>query len=181
MQPVLRGSRDMVLGVARSRLRRAPTADAIAILQALSALGDRHAVAIIAETLDGSLDEQVRFAAASTLARMSAPEATPALIKALGHREVETQRHVVRELGRMGVPAAVGPLVRLFDDLNVLIRSHEMRKEIIAALGSIDTPEANKALARFATRPGFGRKSRELKRLAARAVGPTPEQGVDAT
>ena len=65
-------------------------------------------------------------------------------------------------------------LVRTFDDVNVLAKSHEMRKDIIAALRSIGTPEAEKALRRFASRPGFGRKARELKRLSKTAVQAAP-------
>lgn len=180
LRPVLRGSSEGVLGVARSRLRTADPSTSIQIVRALALLGDRRAVAVIAETLDANLDESVRFAAATALANMSIPEAVGALIRALGHREVETQRHVVRELGRKRAASAVGPLARAFDDVNVLAKSYEMRKEIIGALAMIGTPEAAKALRRFATRPGIGRKSRELKRLASEAVRTLSEkQGVD--
>jgi hypothetical protein len=180
LQPVLRGSSELVLGVARSRLRSAPAPEAVAIVRALAVLGDRRAAAVIAGTLEGSLEEQVRFAAATALASMPAPEATQALTRALGHREVETQRYIVRELGRVKAAPAVPALVRTFDDVNVLAKSYEIRKEIITALASIDTPEARKALRRFSGRPGFGRKSRELKRLASDAIVVAVPQGVDA-
>ena len=173
-RPVLRGTSEMVLGVARSRLRTAEPAVAVAIVRALAVLGDRRAAAVIAGTLESSLDEQVRFAAANALANIQAPEATHYLIRALGHREIETQRYVVRELGRIRAGAAVPSLVRTFDDVNVLAKSHEMRKDIIAALSSIGTPEAEKALKRFASRPSFGRKARELKRLSKTAVEAAP-------
>lgn len=172
MRPVLRGSGETVLGVARSRLRTAPPKAALGIVRALAALGDRRAAAVIAETLDSNLDEQVRFAAATALANMGTQESVQALVRQLGHREVETQRHIVRELGRIKAANAVPALARTFDDVSVLAKSYEMRKEIIAALAAIGTPEAEKALRRFSSRiPMFGRKSRELKRLATEAVG----------
>ncbi len=181
LRPVLRGQSELVLGVARSRLRTAEPGLAISIVRALAALGDRRAVAVLQHTLDTSLEEQVRFSAVTALASMPVPEATQALVRALGHREVETQRFVVRELGRIKAAAAVPALTRTFDDVSVLAKSYEMRKDIIAALENIGTPDALKALRRFATRPGFGRKSRELKRRAADAVEHLEKtQGVDA-
>jgi hypothetical protein len=172
MRPVLRGSGETVLGIARSRLRTAPPKVALGIVRALAALGDRRAAAVIAETLDSNLDEQVRFAAATALANMGTQESVQALVRQLGHREVETQRHIVRELGRIKAASAVPALARTFDDVSVLAKSYEMRKEIIATLAAIGTPEAEKALKRFSSRiPMFGRKSRELKRLATEAVG----------
>ena len=170
LRPVLRGTSESVLGVARSKLRTAEPAVAMAIVRALSVLGDRRAVAVISDTLETSLDEQVRFAAVQSLARIPIPEATQALIRVLGHREVETQRCAVRELGRIRAASAVPALTRTFDDVSVLAKSYEMRKEIISALGMIATPDALKALHKFATRMGFGRKSRELKRLANEAI-----------
>lgn len=181
LRPVMRGLSELVLGAARQKLRASDPQVAVAILRAISVLGDRRGVAVVAETLDASLDEHVRFAAATSLASMPVPEAVQALVKALGHREVETQRHVVRELGRIHAAAAVPALARAFDDVNVLAKSYEMRKDIITALANIGTLEADKALRRFATRPGIGRKSRELKRLAAEAVeGLSGNRGVDA-
>lgn len=182
MRPVLRGSGETVLGVARSRLRSAPPKVAVGIVRALAALGDRRAAAVIAETLDSSLDEQVRFAAATALANMGTQESVQALVRSLGHREVETQRHIVRELGRIKAAAAVSALARTFDDVSVLAKSYEMRKEIVIALAAIGTPEAEKALRRFSSRiPMFGRKSRELKRLATEAVAQlSTDRGVDA-
>lgn len=181
LRPVLRGSSELVLGVARQRLRTAEPQVAVAILRALPVLGDRRCVAVVAEVLDNSLDEHVRFAAATSLANMPVPEAAQALVKAIGQGEIETRRHVVRELGRVRAAQAVPALVRTFDDVGVLARSYEMRKDIIGALVSIGTPEADKALRRFATRPGIGRKSRELKRLATEAVEElSRNRGVDA-
>lgn len=179
MHPVLRSLSEPVLGVARSALRVAPAVESAAIVRALAVLGDRRACTVIAEALDASLEEQVRFSAATALANMPVPEAEQALTRALGHREVETQRYVVREIGRVRIASAAPALVRLFDDVSVMARSYEIRKEIIMALAAIDSPEARRGLDRFSTRLAFGRKSRELKRLARDAAVSAPRQGVD--
>lgn len=181
LRPVLRGMSETVLGAARARLRTADSRTGIAIVRTLAVLGDKRVIPVISGTLDTSLDEQVRFAAASALAVIPVPEATQALIKAIGHREPETQRYVVRELGRIKAAQAVTPLSRAFDDISMLSPTYETRKEIISALRAIGTPDAEKVLRRLAMRTTFGRKSRELKNQARRAVEElTSDRGVDA-
>ena len=93
----------------------------------------------------------------------TAPEAATALIKALSHPEPETQRFVVREIGRVKAAPAVHQLTRALEDLNVCARTRR-KKEIIHALEQIGTPEAQGALRRTADRKlVMGRKSRELR------------------
>jgi len=170
LRPVLRAMSEGVLGVARQRLRTADSKHAVAILKTLPALGDKRAVPVIAEAVD-HLDEQVRFAAVTSLASMPVREAQVALVRALNNREPETQRHAVREIGRARVELAVPALSRALEDLNVFSRTYETRKDIIRALELIGTPEAAKALRGFATRSiGLGRKSRELRVQAKRAA-----------
>ncbi|MDZ4169294.1 MAG: HEAT repeat domain-containing protein [Coriobacteriia bacterium] len=170
LRPVMRSMSEGVLGVARQRLRTADPAMAVAIIRTLPQLGDRRAVPVVAAGLT-SLDEQVRFASASALASMPVPEAEAALIRAINHREPETQRQVVREVARAHIEGAVPALSRALEDINVFQRTYETRKEIIAALEEIGTPEAEKALRRFAQRTlGLGRKSRELRVRAVRVA-----------
>jgi hypothetical protein len=170
LRPVLRGLSEGVLGAARSHLRSADPKLAVAILYTLPQLGDRRAVPVIAQTLD-SLDEQVRFAAVTALASMPVPEATQALARALNHREPETVRHVVRELGRARNNAAVPALSRALEDINVFARTYETRKEIIGTLEQIGTPEAEKALRGFAQRVvRLGKKTRELRDRAIKVA-----------
>jgi hypothetical protein len=180
LRPVLRGLSEGVLGVARQRLRSADTALALSILKMLPQLGDRRAVPVIAGALD-SLDEQVRFTAASALARMQVPEAEVALARGVNHREPETQRHVVREIARARIASAVPTLSRALEDINVLQRTYETRKEVIGALERIGTPEAEKALRKFAQRTvGLGRKTRELRARAVRVANElATRRGVD--
>ena len=87
-----------------------------------------------------------------------------------GHPEPATQRFAVREIGRVKAAPAVYQLTRALEDLNVL-RSHELKKEIIRALEHIGTAEAERALRRTADRKlVLGRKSRELRRQARAAL-----------
>jgi len=170
LRPVLRAMSEPVLGVARARLRAEEPARAIAIVRALSALGDRRVVAVLSQAL-GHLDESVRFAAISALAEIPDPEAAAALIRALKHPEPETQRFAVREIGRVRAAPAIYELTRALEDLNVLQRTHETKKEVIRALERIGTREAERALHRTADRSfAWGRKSRELRAQARAAI-----------
>lgn len=170
LRPALRAMSEPILGVARSKLRTEEPWRARAILSTLAALGDRRAVPVISEALT-HLDEQVRFAAITALADTPAEDAANALIRALGHPEPETQRFAVREIGRVRAAPAVHQLTRALEDLNVLQRTYETKKEVIRALELIGTPEAQRALKRTADRTFvLGRKSRELRTLARNAL-----------
>lgn len=169
LRPALRGMGDSVIGVARSKLRTDDPVVAISILRTLAALGDHRAVPVLSQGL-ANLNESVRFAAITALADTTASEAGAALIKALNHPEPETQRFAVREIGRVKAAPAVHQLTRALEDLNVM-RSHETKKEIIRALESIGTPDAQRALRRTADRRlVMGRKSRELRLQARQAL-----------
>jgi len=170
LRPVMRGMSEGILGIARQRLRTAEPRIAVAIVRALPALGDRRAIPVIAEGVD-HLDESVRFASLTALASIPTPEAGAALVKALKHREPETQRFAVREIGRGRVEAAVPALARALEDINRLQPTFETRKEIVRALAQIGTPEAERALRGFASRTlGLGRRSRELRNFAKAAA-----------
>ncbi len=180
LRPVMRGMSEGILGVARARLRRAEPATATAIVRALPVLGDKRAIAVIADGLN-HLDESVRFASASALAVIPAPEATAALVRAIGHREPETQRYAVRMLGQTKAAAAVPALSRALEDISTRGRTYETRKEIIRALEEIGTPEAERALRKFANRTlGLRKKTRELKSQAVHAADSLADKrGVD--
>ena len=170
LRPVLRAMSEPVLGVARTRLRTEEPARAIGIVRTLGVLGDRRTVPVVAQAL-GHLDEGVRFAAISALAETPEPEAANALVRALGHPEPETQRFAIREIGRVRAAPAIHQLTRALEDLNVLQRTYETKKEVIRALERIGTPEAERALHRTADRSfAWGRKSRELRAQARAAL-----------
>ena len=170
LRPVLRSMAEPILGVARSRVRNEPADRAVQILRTLSALGDRRAIPAISQGL-AHLDEPVRFAAITALADSPEPDAATALVKALGHGEPETQRFAIREIGRVRAAPAVHQLTRALEDINVLQRTYELKKEIIHALARIGTPEAQHALKRTADRRFvWGRKTRELRSQARAAL-----------
>lgn len=170
LRPVMRGMSESVLGVARQRMRSAEGPVGVAYLQILPLLGDRRAIQVIADALN-HLDEQMRFAAATALADIPDAEAEASLIRALNHREPETQRHVVREIGRARIERAVPAMSRALEDINVFQRTYETRKEIIGALEAIGTAEAEKALRKFARNTvTMGRKTRELRSRAIRVA-----------
>lgn len=166
MRPVLRTMSELILGVARERLRAAEPGRATAILRMLAALGDKRAVPVVADMLN-HLEESVRFAAVKALGSMQSPEAAAALARAVNHREPETQRCAVKEIGERRVASAVPALSRALEDINVFSRTYETRKDIIRALELIGTPEAEKALRAYAQHTvRLGRKTRELRKQA---------------
>ncbi len=170
LRPVLRGQSEGILGVARQHLRTADPATAAAIVRTLPLLGDNRAVPVIADALN-HLDEHVRFTAAAALATMPGKEPRAVLVRAVNHREPETQRRVVRVVGDTRIAEAVPALTRALLDINVFKRTYETRKEIIATLERIGTPEAERALRRYAQQSlAMGRKTRELRNRAARAA-----------
>jgi hypothetical protein len=170
LRPVVRAMGEPILGVARARLRTEEPVHAIAIVRTLAVIGDRRVVPVLGQAL-GNLNESVRFAAISALAETPDPEAANALIRALGHPEPETQRFAVREIGRVKAAPAIHQLTRALEDLNVLQRTYETKKEVIRALERIGTPEAARALHRTADRSFvWGRKSRELRAQARTAL-----------
>ncbi|MDP2233130.1 MAG: HEAT repeat domain-containing protein, partial [Actinomycetota bacterium] len=118
-----------------------------------------------------NLDVTVRAAAITSLADFPGGEGKPALAKALSHWDPETRRHVIREIGRVHANQAIPALVRILEDINFLERNHELKKEVIKSLESLGSPEALPALRRWAGRRFvFGRKNKELRFLARRAV-----------
>ncbi len=185
LRPVLRAMSEPVLGVARARLRTEQPTQAIAIVRTLGVIGDRRVVPALGQAL-GNLNESVRFAAITALAETPDPEAANALIRALGHPEPETQRFAVREIGRVKAAPAIHQLTRALEDLNVLQRTYETKKEVVGALERIGTPEAARALHRTADRSFvWGRKSRQLRAQArdalAHIAANNQAEGVDAS
>jgi HEAT repeat protein len=132
------------------------------------------------------LDIEVRRRAVTTLADMNGPDSRRALAKSLGHWDPETRRWAIREVGRVQATEAIPSLVRILGDINVLERNHELKKEVIKCLEAIGSRDAVPVLDRCSRRRFvFGRKNKELRFLARRAVerlaaNGAPE-GVDAT
>jgi hypothetical protein len=184
--PVVRGAGEPLLSAATRRIRSADSATAMAIVRMLPALGDKRATPVVTQALD-HLDSAVRRAAVTSLADMPAGSGRSALAAAVSHWDPETRRHVIREIGRAGALQAVPALVRILEDINVLERNHELKKEVIKSLEALGSQDARKALRRWANRRFvFGRKNKELRFLARRALAGLPDvarnedKGVDA-
>jgi hypothetical protein len=181
MRPVVRGMGESVLGIAGRRLRTDDPATARELLRMLPLMGDRRVVPTVQQALE-HLDVDVRRAAVTALADTPGPEARAALIKAVVHWDPTTGRFAVREIGRVRATEALPVLVRQLDDINPLQRSHELKKEIVMALEAIGSPDALPALQRVARRKlAFGRKNKELRLLAQRAVTRVQQESESST
>lgn len=176
LRPVLRGVSEQVLGAA-SRMLRASEGSSVALVQVLPALGDRRALTVLEQALD-QLDADVRLAAVTALAEIPEQEAREALVKTVTHWDPQTARFAVREIGRIRAEEALPALLRQLEEINLFERKHELKKEIISSLQDIGSPTAVPALRRVAgNRLAFGRKNRELRYLASRAVSSlTPDE-----
>lgn len=168
--PVVRGMGEPLLTTASRRIRTDDSQTVIGIVRMMPMLGDKRAIPVLTQALD-NLDVTVRAAAITALADFPGGEGKPALAKALSHWDPETRRHVIREIGRVHANQAIPALVRILEDINFLERNHELKKEVIKSLESLGSPEALPALRRWAGRRFvFGRKNKELRFLARRAV-----------
>ena len=168
--PVLRGMGEPLLQVASRKVRTDDSATVQGILGILPLLGDKRAVSVMSQALD-HLDAEVRAAAVHALADTPGPEARQSLSKAVNHWDPETRRYVIREIGRVGAVEAIPALVRILEDINFLERNHELRKEVIKCLESLGSADALPVLRRWAGRKFvFGRKNKELRFLAQRAI-----------
>ncbi len=173
--PVLRGMGEPLLQVASRKVRTDSSATVKGILGVLPLLGDRRAISVMSQALD-HLDAEVRAAAVHAIADTPGPEARQALAKAVGHWDPETRRYVIREIGRVQAVEAIPALVRILEDINFLERNHELRKEVIKCLESLGSADALPVLRRWAGRKFmFGRKNKELRFLARRAIEHLPE------
>ncbi len=168
--PVVRGMGEPLLTAAGRRMRTEDSKTVIGILRMMPMLGDKRAVPVLTQALD-NLDAAVRRAAVTALADFPGGEGKAALAKALSHWDPETRRYVIREIGRVHADEALPALVRILEDINFLERNHEFKKEVIKSLEALGSPKAIPVLRRWANRPFvFGRKNKELRFLARRAV-----------
>ncbi|MFU8890439.1 MAG: HEAT repeat domain-containing protein [Anaerosomatales bacterium] len=170
LRPALRGMSELVVGVASRRLRSDDSATTLAILSALPDLGEHQVLPVVSAALE-HLDIDIRRRAVTTLADMNGPESRRALAKSLGHWDPETRRWAIGEVGRVQAAEAIPSLVRILEDINVLERNHELKKEVIKCLEAIGSRDAVPVLDRWSRRRFiFGRKNKELRFLARRAV-----------
>ncbi len=146
-----------------------PTA-AFAAIDALASLKDRRLVSVMAQALE-HLDVAVRTRAIDVLADTYPDGAAAILERALAHWDDETRRAAVRAIGRAHVQKAVPALLRILDDTYPLDRKHELKREVIGCLETMNTPQAIPTLRRIARRRFvLGKRNRELRYRAQRAL-----------
>lgn len=184
--PVVRSMGEPLLNAAGRRMRTDDSNTVIGIVKMMPMLGDKRAIPVLTQALD-NLDASVRRAAVSALADFPGGDGKSALAKALSHWDPETRRFVIREIGRVHANEALPALVRILEDINFLERNHELKKEVIKSLEALGSPKALPVLRRWAGRRFvFGRKNKELRFIARRAVDKLSAEelrnkGVDAT
>ncbi|HET6498451.1 MAG TPA: HEAT repeat domain-containing protein [Coriobacteriia bacterium] len=169
-RPSLRSMSEQVAAAASLALRSDDTATVLGSLSALPDLGERASLPVVTGALE-HLDIEVRRRAVTALTEMNGSESRRVLAKALSHWDPETGRWAVRETGRLRVAEAIPALVRIVGDINVFERNHELKKEVIKCLEAIGSKDALPVLTRLSRRRfAFGRKNRELRFQALRAV-----------
>lgn len=162
---------ETVIPAAGRLLRAGESSVAIATVRTLSAIGDKRSLPVLTQALE-HLDVAVRRATVTALAEFGTPEAAAVLGKALWHWDPETRRYAAQEIGRANVVDALPSLTRIMEEIYLFDRNHDLKKEVLRSLESLDSPAALPALERVASRRfiAVGRKSRELQFLARQAV-----------
>ena len=108
-----------------------------AAVVALHKIGDRRAVAPLADLLARDSDTDVREAAASALGRLNSPEATDRLIDAMADPEPSVREMVAWALGDVGSSKATDRLIDAMADPEPAVR-----EAVASALGNIGGPKA---------------------------------------
>ncbi len=171
LRPVMRGMSEQILGVASRLLRTDDSAQQIAIVRMLPALGDKRTVPVVAAALE-SIDPDVRRAAVDSLAEIPGPEAGAALARAVNHWDGETQRYAIRQIGQCRVTSALPALVRALNDIKnvgTVARREEGDHQGHRGDGVAGRP-AGAQTGRRAAELVIGRKNKEMRLLARRAV-----------
>jgi len=123
--------------VARHRLHFVRMAAA----SALGKIGDRRAVAPLADLLARDTDWEVREMAAYSLGQLGGPEAVARLIKAMSDPEPEVHKAAAWALGKVGGPEATARLIEAMADPD-----SSVRYAVAKALGQVGGPQATARL-----------------------------------
>jgi HEAT repeat protein len=108
---------------------------------ALGEIGDRRAVAPLADLLAHDAESEVRRAAALALGQLGGPEATARLIEAMANSDRDVRWFVANALGEFGGPEATARLIEAMADSD-----SNVRYRVALALGEIGDPQATPAL-----------------------------------
>ncbi len=144
-------------GVLKALLPTARPQVASEVLKALVALEDPEWLAVLLRELARAGDDERRLAVLGVAARIRHPAVVQALVQQLHHRSGKQLREpytleLIRALGRLADPAAVGELVRMLElpRWRVGEALRELRREAALALVRIDSDEARALVSRLA-------------------------------
>lgn len=170
LQPVVARLTESMGAVAGRVVRTGDPDAAAAVVRLLLSLRDKRVLPTVAQALE-HLDARVRSAAVTAIAELPGTESTRMLEKALAHWDPETRRQAAREIGRLRIMDAVPSLLKILDDMGVVERNHELKKEVLKSLEILQPDEAIPSLEKIANRRLLiGKQNRELRYLARRVL-----------
>ena len=170
LQPVVAQMAGSISPIASRIVRTGDPQAAAAVVRLLLSLRDKRVLPTVAQALE-HLDANVRAAAVSAIAELPSPESTKLLQKALTHWDPETRRRAAHEIGRLGIRDAIPALLKTLDEVRVIERNHELKKEVLKSLEILRPAEAVPVLSRMAGRRLLiGKQNRELRYLARRVL-----------
>lgn len=170
LQPVAARLTESIGPVASRIVRAGDPEAAAAVVRLLLSLRDKRILPTVAQALE-HLDASVRSAAVTAIAELPGPESTLLLQKALSHWDPATRRLAAREIGRLGIRDAVPALLKCLEDMSLIERNHELKKEVLKSLEVLRPEQAIPILSRMARRTlVFGKQNRELRYLARRVL-----------
>lgn len=166
-----------IIASAGRRLRNAGPAEARSLLRLVSQIQDRRAVGVLAQALDSESPE-VRAIAIDGLAALGSDDAWSSVASSLTHPDEATALIALATMRdarrRQAIPAMLAVL-RLKASGT---RNHKLKREIIGAIGTMGATEAEPDLRVLASRRfAFGRKARELRDAARRAIADLGQPG----
>ncbi len=118
-------------------------------------------------------DYRVRREAVRSLGLISGPVAVKGLQTLIDDRDRELCPLAIVALGAMKNEAAVDPLLKLLDSFDPLLKSFDLKRRAIKALGAIGSPQAAPHLIKILKRKCFWKRNQynKLRSSAAQALG----------
>ncbi len=124
-------------------------------------------------------DYRVRREALRALGRIGGPVALKGLQQLIDNRDRELCPPAIVALGAMQNEAAVDPLLRLLGSFDPLLKSLDLKRGAIKALGAIGSPQAAPLLIKVLKRKRFWKRNHynKLRSSAAQALGNIATEG----
>lgn len=177
LQQVLRSMGDVVASAASRRIREADPRTARELIDVLVGIGDKRTMPVLRQALE-HLDFEVRQACLHALARMRGAESERLLVGALSHWDPETRRVAAHEIGQARAMSAIPAMLKVLQGYYLFERNYGLKKELLESLEVLGSPAAVPTLRRMANRRFvIGRKNRELRYLARRALAGLEQAG----